>query len=62
LSIDQFLKNFVIDEFTSKAIHTEGFVLLTEVGTTSQGKKLYDYAKIKTWLYYMCHKVRQDRI
>eukprot|EP01036_Dinobryon_divergens_P026819 gene26820-35509_t len=49
---DQFLANFLLDEFTSKVVHPEGFVLLTPFNGT------YDYAKIKTQMYYKCHKVR----
>ena len=56
-TIDDFLKHFVLDEFTSTIIHAEGFVLLTP-----QPTGLYDYAKIKTDTYYRCHKVRKDNI
>ena len=48
----EFLSNFLLDEFTSRVVHPEGFVLLTPMNGT------YDYAKIKTQLYYKCHNVR----
>jgi hypothetical protein len=57
---EEFLTNFTIDELTSTALHPEGFVLLTPFDT--DGIKSYDYAKIKTQLYYKCHKVRQESI
>jgi len=53
---DQFLTNFMLDEFTSRVVHPEGFVLLTPMNGT------YDYAKIKTQMYYKCHKVRQGKV
>jgi hypothetical protein len=53
---EQFLTNFLLDEFTSRVVHPEGFVLLTPMNGT------YDYAKIKTQLYYKCHKVRQGKV
>ena len=53
---DQFLTNFLLDEFTSRVVHPEGFVLLTPMNGT------YDYAKIKTQMYYKCHKVREGKI
>lgn len=53
---DQFLTNFMLDEFTSRVVHPEGFVMLTQMNGT------YDYAKIKTQLYYKCHKVRQNKV
>eukprot|EP01035_Chromulina_nebulosa_P028985 gene28985-38344_t len=49
---EQFLANFLLDELTSRVIHPEGFVLLTPLNGT------YDYAKIKTQMYYKCHNVR----
>ena len=55
-SVEEFLKNFVQDEFTSLAIHPEGFVLLTPSGDS------FDYAKIKTQMYYKCHKVKETNI
>ena len=42
---------------TSQLIHPEGFVLLTPLDNG-----LYDYAKIKTKLYYDCHKIKQHKI
>ncbi len=56
-TMDQFMSNFDIDEFTSPIVHAEGFVLLTpqESGT-------YDYEKLKMKKYYECHKIRQDNI
>jgi len=45
------------DKNTSKLIHPEGFVLLTPLHNG-----LYDYSKIKTTLYYECHKVKQNKI
>lgn len=70
-TMDQFMSNFEIDEFTSPIAHAEGFVLLTPLTQTltqtltqdpTQEPGLYDYAKIKTQMYYRCHKVRQDNI
>lgn len=55
-STDNFLTNFLLDEYTSRVIHPEGFVLLTPING------VYDYAKIKTKIYYKCHKVRQENI
>lgn len=59
-SLEQFLQNFIIDEYTSKAIHPEGFVLLTPI--LNKDYIEYDYSKIKTSIYYKCHKVRSDKI
>jgi len=56
LDEEEFLKNFVLDEFTSRVIHPEGFVLLTLVNG------IYDYAKIKTKIYYKCHKIHKKNI
>ncbi len=53
LTTEQFLSDYKLDEFTSQVIHPEGFVMLTP-----QKNNTYDYAKIKTQLYYSCHKVR----
>ena len=55
-TMDQFLSNFEIDSLTSTIIHPEGFVLLTFINGA------YDYAKIKTQLYYKCHKVRKTNL
>lgn len=41
----------------SKLIHPEGFVLLTPLENG-----LYDYAKLKTKLYYDCHKIKQNKL
>lgn len=41
----------------STLIHPEGFVLLTPLDNG-----FYDYAKIKTKLYYDCHKIKQHKI
>ena len=54
---DMFLSNFTLDEFTSRVIHPEGFVLLTPLADGT-----FDYEKIKTELYYACHNVRQGKI
>jgi hypothetical protein len=41
----------------------EGWVLLTPLSGTSSGSGPgYDYAKIKTNLYYKCHKVRSEHL
>uniref|UniRef100_A0A6C0DBM3 HD/PDEase domain-containing protein n=1 Tax=viral metagenome TaxID=1070528 RepID=A0A6C0DBM3_9ZZZZ len=56
LSKDKFLENFTLDEFTTRTIHAEGFVMLTPKDDT------YDYEKIKTLMYYNCHKVKIDKI
>jgi hypothetical protein len=56
-TMEQFMSNFVLDEFTSRDIHAEGFVILTQLGNGE-----IDYAKIKAALYYKCHKVRQDNV
>jgi chloramphenicol 3-O-phosphotransferase len=57
-SLEDFIaENFVIDEFTSRVIHAEGFVLLTPLVAGP-----YDYAKVKTNLYYQCHKVKQTKV
>ena len=55
-STDQFLTNFLLDEFTSQVVHPEGFVLLTPIDGT------YDYSKIKTQMYYKCHNVRDKNV
>ena len=55
-TMDQFLENFDIDEFTSRVVHPEGFVLLTPIDG------VYDYAKIKTQMYYKCHKIRPNKM
>ncbi|NBP02545.1 MAG: HD domain-containing protein [Proteobacteria bacterium] len=55
-SMDKFLENFTVDEFTSLVVHPEGFVLLTPI----DGQ--YDYAKIKTQMYYKCHKIRPNKM
>jgi hypothetical protein len=57
ISQEDFLSNFILDEMDSRLVHPEGFVILTplEDGT-------YDYAKIKTNMYYKCHKVRERYI
>jgi len=52
----EFFSNFDIDMMTSTVFHPEGFVMLTP---TPDG---YDYAKIKTTMYYNCHKVRQTKV
>ena len=52
----EFLAHFNIDMLTSTVVHPEGFVMLTP---TING---YDYAKIKTTMYYNCHKVRQTKV
>ena len=54
---EQFLSNFVIDEFTAPVIQFEGFVLLTQL---PDGR--FDYAKYKAGLYYKCHKVHKENI
>ncbi len=41
----------------SNLIHPEGFVLLTPLDNG-----FYDYAKIKTKLYYNCHKIKQNKM
>ncbi len=41
---------------TTATIHMEGWVLLAPSGAT------YDYAKIKTNLYYKCHKIRSREV
>ena len=56
ISINDFLLNFEIGEFTSKLLHPEGFVLLSKFGHK------YDYAKVKTELYYQCHKIKENNI
>ena len=55
-TMDKFLSNFDMDDLTSTVIHPEGFVLLTFMNG------VYDYAKIKTQLYYKCHKVRKTNL
>jgi hypothetical protein len=57
ISQEDFLSNFTLDDMDSRLVHPEGFVILTplEDGT-------YDYAKIKTNMYYKCHKVRERYI
>ena len=50
------LSNFKLDEFTSRVVHPEGFVLLTPING------IYDYAKIKTKIYYKCHKIHKENI
>jgi len=57
ISKEDFLSNFIIGDMDSNLVHPEGFVILTplEDGT-------YDYAKIKTNMYYKCHKVRERYI
>jgi hypothetical protein len=52
----EFLTNFSIDELTSRSLHSEGFVLLTPFNGE------YDYAKVKTRMYYACHKVKMNKI
>lgn len=61
VDMQSFYRHFsVMDEFTSKMVHPEGFVLLTPYKQDSITH--YDYAKIKTQLYYKCHKVKQNNI
>lgn len=52
----EFLANFNMDMMTSSVFHPEGFVMLTP---TADG---FDYEKIKTTMYYKCHKVRQTKV
>jgi hypothetical protein len=52
-------EDFMIKYFPEKIgypIHMEGWVMLTPIVGG------YDYSKIKTNLYYKCHKVREDNI
>lgn len=56
-SMIKFINNFNTDDLTSNAIHPEGFVLLTPLDSGT-----YDYAKIKTQLYYKCHKIKDKNI
>ena len=60
LTIKEYLDKyeFTQDEYTSSIIHPEGFVLLTPIPEAPY----YDYSKIKTQLYYECHKIRQENI
>ena len=51
------LLNLCSNKNTSKLLHPEGFVLLTPLEN-----KIYDYAKIKTTMYYDCHKIKQNKI
>ncbi len=59
LTLNDFLAetNCQPDDLTSNVIHPEGFVMLTPDSSNT-----YDYAKIKTQLYYRCHKVRSNNI
>ena len=54
------IDNIIIDnDETNKifsCVHPEGFVLLTKINNK------YDYAKIKTKLYYDCHKIKENNI
>ena len=55
----ELLDNIIIGKANNedlKCVHPEGFVLLTKINN------IYDYAKIKTKLYYDCHKVKKDNI
>jgi len=56
ITIEDFLINFEIGEFTSTTLHPEGFVLLIEYDLG------YDYSKVKTELYYKAHKVKLGNI
>lgn len=48
---------------TDTVIHMEGWVLLTPLTPGAGGPEGgYDYAKIKTPLYYKCHKVRSAEV
>ncbi len=52
-------KDFMTKYFPDKLdypIHMEGWVLLTPTGST------FDYSKIKTNLYYKCHKVKDENV
>ena len=42
---------------TSRLVHPEGFVVLTPLEDGS-----YDYSKIKTNIYYKCHKLRERNL
>lgn len=56
LSLNEFLKFFKMDNLTSNCVHPEGFVMLTKFNNH------YDYAKLKTNLYYKCHKINQRNL
>ena len=56
LTLKEFFNDYELDDFTSNVIHPEGFVMLTP------DNKNYDYAKVKTHMYYKCHKVRHNNI
>jgi len=59
LSLNDFITGTIcqLDDLTSNVIHPEGFVMLTPDSSNT-----YDYAKIKTELYYQCHKIRPCNI
>jgi hypothetical protein len=56
--------NFMTKYFPDKIgypIHMEGWVMLTKIDDTESAKR-YDYSKIKTNLYYKCHKIKEKNI
>lgn len=58
LSSAQFKECFDTDNFTSECIHPEGFVLLTKFKDDDE----YFYSKLKTNIYYKCHKIYRSNL